>query len=765
MLSPTLEAGKNLDLLGIEPTKETTKSASKASRVRVAVFLGVVVFLGGLAVGLVVWDRWLFSMIVKDWVYELACGLNLFCNKLYPEYFILITPALILLAAVLWLWAGRINREAGIGIVFHGREPIPDEGLPAIGSRRWKLSLEGVILGTLGLLVIFARTILGRNLPGWELVLMLLLVMGGLYLREGPVGRVRRFVAGNWRWMAAYLIFHSLLLLMFQRYHTSLRFNWLYAALPLIFGIVSFRWLKSTPVILWFFTIGIVFGLWNINAWWSSAIGDEYEFWFVARRILTQQTLPEVARNLLSASGVYGAHPFFSSVIQAVFMKVFGLNGFGWRISSMYLSMLSSVFLYLALKSFVERRIALAAGLLLATAHYLLSFGKIGKNNLQALFFLCVVIWAATVAVRSRDKFYGFALTGICLGMCFYVYPAALYAVPIPLLLLLMYTPPLRWEMILRWLVMLGTMLALITPLLIQPQYWVEKIPGTFLMTMDWINATGGLGKYMWRSFTAAFFSFLFLTGEDHFVSSSIIDPVSGMFFMFGGLFLLRFAFRKRFTWFFLLSYLVMVFLAGATHGCPYPPGTRIFMILPWLVTAAAVGLFWILELVKFVWRGSTRIYWIHLYTILEIILLANVYQANVVAVMRGTGEQSLQTLFLRILQRAETIYPDDPRTFIFLTDDQWSSVPTQHLPDYYPLQSKFGEYVLEEAVIPTEAVPVLKQPDTYVIICPQLNPEMIAALGEQLLELGKEPCEILTTNNISRFQLWHPPDEDELCR
>src|SRR6185369_11492468 len=105
-----------------------------------------------------------------------------------------------------------------------------------------------------------------------------------------------------------------------------------------------------------------------------------------------------------------------------------------------------------------------------------------GYNNLQAFFALGLVLAALAHSLKSM-KLAAFAFLGLAMGFCFYVYPAALYVIPLPLLGLLIYLPALTRDSIKRWGWMILSVLLVIYPLFVQPKYWQEKLPGTFLST------------------------------------------------------------------------------------------------------------------------------------------------------------------------------------------------------------------------------------------------------------------------------------------
>jgi 4-amino-4-deoxy-L-arabinose transferase-like glycosyltransferase len=120
-------------------------------------------------------------------------------------------------------------------------------------------------------------------------------------------------------------------------------------------------------------------------------------------------------------------------------MKLFDNRNFGWRFSNPFLMACSLPFFYYFFKAFVSQRIALMAVILLGFSHYLLSFSKIGYNNLQALFATGLVLASLTWALQSMKPI-AFSATGLVMGLCFYIYPAALYVVPLPVLNLVFLT-------------------------------------------------------------------------------------------------------------------------------------------------------------------------------------------------------------------------------------------------------------------------------------------------------------------------------------
>jgi 4-amino-4-deoxy-L-arabinose transferase-like glycosyltransferase len=553
------------------------------------------------------------------------------------------------------------------------------------------------------------------------------------------------------------------LILLFDNLYSTHYFNWIFALLLLLASLNLIRYFRNIPIILWVFSIAVVLYLFNLNAWWLSQIGDEFEFYNWARSIAQNQNFWEISANLFSAKGGFGTHPYLSSVLQAISMILFGANGFGWKFSSLYLSAISIIFFYCFFKMFVSRRIALTAALLLAFSHYIMSFGKIGYNNLQALLALSLVLWAGGRAIYTR-RLFSFVILGLSLGFCFYLFPAALYAVPIPILLLMFYYPPTRRRSLERWVLMSVVALVLIFPLFLQPVYWQEKISGTFFNQVELISSSQTLIEHISSNFTYAFFSYLYTPEESHFIAVSYVDPLTAVFVAIGFVYLLRFIRRERFIVFWMLGFFVMLFLAGASHDKTFPPSTRMFLILPWLALFASFGIYWLVEQVKQI-GASRQILRASLGMIFFVVLGLSLYQAYPLARDRMTGFQSLETLFFRMLQRAQVVDANKSITYVFITDPTWSSSGIQNLTNYYPIQEKVVDVVVDSQSLPAASIELIKNPDSCIIIKPWMDESWKINLGTQLDALGKESCDIHATNGDIRFKLWHAPGSTELCQ
>jgi hypothetical protein len=482
---------------------------------------------------LVFLDRWLRNRSLADLTRGLWCRLGPLCRSALPSYFAIAFLAILALFVLVWILKG--NR------LFRGNtQPIEPDSGPAAMSGRQAATARVLILGSAALLMALGLVSLVRQaLPGWFYALAFVAYLLGWFLRELPAAAIADCWRKNAGWLMPLLLVTAALVATLASMYGSFRFQWFYAVL-LALALVNLRsHYRQVPAILWVMLLALVLYTVNQDAWWLSAIGDEYAFFLHARGVVENKSLSAIGPLLFNGQGVYGTHPHFSSLLHAAFMWLLGVDSFGWRFGNAFLSALAVGLLYRFYKLFVSERVALVGAFLLATSHYIMSFGKIGYNNLQALFAMSLVLWAAAWAIRSsRPMAYGVA--GAAAGLCFYVYPASLYILPVALLLMLLYAPPTSKPALRRWGLMIVPLLFLLLPLAVQPEYWGAKLPGTFFYRPELVQTEGALLGHLASNMVYALFSFLYAPAEGLFVASSFVDPITGALVLIGIAYLLR---------------------------------------------------------------------------------------------------------------------------------------------------------------------------------------------------------------------------------
>ena len=176
---------------------------------------------------------------------------------------------------------------------------------------------------------------------------------------------------------------------------------------------------------------GVLIGTFRLEGFPEQLIGDEGNFWNIAR---------DIARGTLHPSlfgmGVY-TFPVFSSMFQAWFLRVFGINLWGWRLSSVLTGLLTLPPLYLLVREAFNRVIAIVASLILLTSPYFLAFSRLGYNNIQALFVTTLAFYWLYAGLKRKSSLY-YYLAGCTAGFGFYVYFSARLIIVALLLMLAM---------------------------------------------------------------------------------------------------------------------------------------------------------------------------------------------------------------------------------------------------------------------------------------------------------------------------------------
>jgi len=709
----------------------------------------------------VVIERWLGRSGFRDQYFHYWKNISFLNNTMLPSYFIVVF-ILLGIQAVLVLLRQKGNKEAFASQI---QMASSDPAAPIISARQKRIATILQIVTAVGALAILTIGSLTERVPNLDLVAVLLAYLAGVILSNFPVEKIR----GAWKHIPQWVLPYGVALLVWILFIRALaedpKTAWLYAVLTLLVVAVGWKRIKATPWIMWL-AAGV---LWlyslGISNWFFSGVGDEYNFFTYAREILLTQSGDWIISHLFSGQAVYSSHPYFSSLLQALSMKIFGMDNFGWRFSSIFFAVAALVFFYLFWRMFVSRTISAVAVVMLAFSAYLIQFPKIGYNNSQALFAMSLVLWLTGVCTRNRQA-WAYSLLGLSMGLCLYVYPAAMYAIPLPFLLLLFFDPPRSRAAIGRWAIVVGAFFLLFMPLLFQEGYWAEKIPGTFLNRPDVVGKYGP-AFHFGSNYLYGLFSYLYMPQETHFVASSYVDPLSAALLPFGFLWALRLYSRNRFAAFWVLAYLFMMFLVGATHDRVTPSNTRMFMMLPFFCLFVAMGVVWWAHWLKeqsFTRQASLTV--ITLLTVLGVGL--GLYQAYVIVPARFTGISSLEVLFLRLMQRNEAPDMVSNRSYIFVTDADWGIDGLRDMREIYGVprsQVSLGRVLMTGPELDDATRAWLAKPEVFAIVQPWINKDYVDALEAELYALGKKPCPVRETPFTDvRFVMWYSEDMQRYC-
>jgi 4-amino-4-deoxy-L-arabinose transferase-like glycosyltransferase len=692
------------------------------------------------------------------------CTFQLLCRSTISSstliLFFICSASLLLL---FWLSRKYLNDSSFL----HDTEiPGPDTSEKP-DRRRLLISRLFFLASGLGFLFVVVSNSVRNTLPGWDLIFVLLLYSSGWFFREIHIPRENINALSHIISIA--LLISEMFLLVFMISSVVHRSNNIIPPMLLMIALLAisvyfFPKLRYITIIL---CLGIVLFSININAWQTSVIGDEYVQFETARSIAVGHHIDAFASNIFNAEGKYIITPMIASYIQAFFMKLFGADGFGWRISNVLLCAMGIGLLYFFYKVCLGEPLALAAAALLACSEYLISFSKIGYANLQAFFILSVILAAAIWAVRS-NHFIAFVILGLSMGFAFYSFPAALYTLPIPILLLFIYRPPFRKASILRWGTMMISMGILMYPLFLQPNYWASKITGTFLDHTLYPNSINGYLDHFSSNAFNAYFSFLYVQQDTHYVSISYVDPLTGFLILLGISYALLFIRKSRFIVFSLLSFLIILLFAGVSHGYLVPPTTRMFLLLPWWVLFAVLGLKYVLGRIRSFLPVPSHLPVFFLAGILTIAAILNIHQSFDLSYRSFSDNQNIGSYFVKTAEEAEIDQPGIIKNYIVLMDNSSDAGDYILFKNVYPgyfHTSTIQEVVLESPDLSEDMLARLTSPNTIVFLYHISNPDWVEIIESELMERGRNSCYYTYRNKEILFFLYSPSEFINACR
>ena len=698
-------------------------------------------------------DRWLGNQALPDLLTLLWCRLPSACLGPWPATMFLVIPAI--LGGVI-----LVARRPARRVLLEPALPEEDQASPRPGHIQRQVALVGLVLLGIAMAVVVVWRSAAGGRPAWDYALPYLGFLMAWVLYEIPVRRPAPAALAWCREWVFLFAAHVLLVLALAAWakHNP-------AAPVLAVPAVSthiFLWgtrRRTIPPVFWFISASLVLSSLYMNAWWFSAIGDEYAFYNYAAGLLARADVSLIGAQLYTPSAVYGAHPGFSSLIQAASMAAFGPGLFGWRFSNLYLASLSLWPFFAFAQAFGGRRLAILASALLATSHYLMSFGKIGYNNLQALLAFSVCLAGATWFIRSRGRIAAVAF-GAALGLCFFVYPGALLTLPVSLLVAARHRRPTRTSLG-RWLITGTVLFATVLPILIQRGFWEAKLPGTFWQDPSLAVDRSSPLVHILSNLGQASLSFLWTPTESHFVAVGFVDVVTAVLVILGMGALLRD--RDRRTAGSLLAGLViLLLLVGAMHGYASPPPTRMFLLLPWWAMLGALGLVWLEGSLRDL-GVSERPVGVVTCVLLALILVVNLVQAYPLSRQRMAGRyQSPQVLLLR--ESNNLLVPGSTHARVLILAMPQSPLRDSVARQLSLHQVSFDESSLTEDSAQTVSDRDLRDPRTMVWIAPRVPEALQTRLEARLVAAGKGPCRFRNSIGEVRLVVWTAPTERYRC-
>jgi hypothetical protein len=722
--------------------------------------LAAALVLGGVGPYLVLRDRWLDRGIHTELLSAYSDRFPFLWNFNLPAYALAIAAGYALLAVLFFFRRGDSEADWRRECAFSRRGRAVRTGA---AQRRIAAALQ--ILAAASVFFLAFRAVFLRRLPGAELAAALAVFALGAVLREIRPAAAAALGRKKWVNFISILAAHAFLLAWLASHFSTHRFEApLAVAAAAAVAFLGLRIRRTGPVPL--IIIGaVLLYVWRITGWNYALIGDEYIDWAHSTRIAGTDTPSYVLSHLfLMEGGILGVIPYFGSLLQAAVMKIVGINVFGWRFACLYFSAISLGFFYRFARTFLVRAAAVAATVLLGSSHYVMTFGKIGYTLLEAYGAMSLVLAAAAWAVRTRRAL-AFTALGFAMAFCFYVYPAAFYALPLALLAIAIFAPPFSRRTLGLWALTAFVSFATIFPLPLQATYITSKRAGTIWYNPEIVKSAATIVTHFAQNLTYAFFSATIIPMESHFVTVSYLDALTATFLAVGLALVLWLAARDRFAAFLMIGFGSLLFFVGASHDRQYPPTTRMFMMLPWWALFAAIGL---ARLRTWARTGlSLTAGSVFFATALAAAVAANLYQAYVVSPRRSTGYEGGEVLVVRLEQSIQKRFPGQAKKLLILTDSSWNAEGLRELVRTYGLASDEAHFGQIEVSAPTLTEPeraAIRRDGVLVVVWPTMREDWRQPVEQEVIALGKVPCPVRTTIGEVRFKLWQSPALPRLC-
>lgn len=428
------------------------------------------------------------------------------------------------------------------------RDPMPAAGMPPVARR-------GAVL--VGMLIVASLVLLSRPAPGTVSVLVWLGALAAVFLLAQALDRIRGarlenpFRPRQWALMLA-LVAVDLVLIGHDLRH--------------------YRW-AGTP--------------------------DESFFFMTAKEIAQGRLLPFP----LSEEGVFGYHPILSSYYQAAFMKVLGVEVFGWRLSSAAALAMSLPFLYLLTREIWSPRAGVMAAVLFGAAQPAVGFAHLGYNNVQVYPVILASLATLAWSIRCRSLA-GLYLAGTIAGAGFYTfYPARLA----PLLALLLFWSfgrlSLKRAGAELWVLLLGIGLAAL-PVLTHPATLVgHMVQQTAFNSAGNATAAGWRGflvslvsqpdrlRKIWGDWLQSIFYAQWSRSGWNFDWNPAVGPVMAALSVLGLWLGVVALWRRSPARFITPAFLFTAFVVGAISQYAAPPLTRLLTLVPFTAMLAAIAL------------------------------------------------------------------------------------------------------------------------------------------------------------------------------
>lgn len=325
----------------------------------------------------------------------------------------------------------------------------------------------------------------------------------------------------------------------------------------------------------------IALNIMDLTSWKYAAVGDEYDGFRYAKRIAAGNIINPFSQRM----GVEGIRPVLGSMVDAAFLKAFGGDLFAWKVRLVVLAAASFVPFYLLVRELFSCRVAIAATALFASSHYLFAYVH-HPTYIDALLPTTLALWLLVLGLRRNSTLVLFA-SGAAAGLGFYTFYAGRAAVVVIALYLLTFgRRSLRPTTVLP----LGLgFIALVAPMFaVDGWYVVDRMFESSTVAYP-EEIVGPRATRFLQNIVKSLLAFNYSESTRHYVSGSLLDPVTAVLYVLGlGLLLTRLrhpAFRLVLIW-----WLVALAATGFTNPYKGVAISRLHYVIPVAALLAALA-------------------------------------------------------------------------------------------------------------------------------------------------------------------------------
>lgn len=293
----------------------------------------------------------------------------------------------------------------------------------------------------------------------------------------------------------------------------------------------------------------------DLNHWYYSAIGDEYDFYFFAKDFSVSGI------KIFSQNGVFGYHPVLGSLYQSLVMRIFGENNFGWRISSVLIVLLTLPAFFYLVKNLFGRKVAIFSSIIFSSSFYFFGYAHLGYNNIQTILPFAYALWLGTEAIKKK-RIILFFFSGLFSGLGWYTFYTSRITILVVLFLLIIraiFGREIR-KIVLSSLICLALGFALmVCPLFVNNglEVFSRMKYQSFFNPETWgIYVREPLFNHWFGTFVVNLTSFFRGEKAKHFLIAPLVDPLTRVFIFVGFLQIIK-KIRNPSALFLVLTYLL----------------------------------------------------------------------------------------------------------------------------------------------------------------------------------------------------------------